>query len=389
MPDTAPLAGLTPDTFLRDYWQKRPLLIEDAFPDFVPPVTPEELAGLACEPDVESRLVLEQGGDYPWQLRHGPFEEDDFLALPETHWSLLVQEVDRLLPAVEALRDRFRFVPDWRVDDVMISFAPAQGGVGAHIDNYDVFLLQGLGRRRWRIGDAPVEDETILPDLDVRVLAGFEPAREYVLQPGDMLYLPPRYAHEGVALDDCMTLSIGFRAPSHEEILTGLVEHALARTDPQARYADPGLRPPLHPGEIGPDALDQVRRVVRKALTGEALTEWFGTHVTAPRRAEGPLPPEASYPRSAVRAMLEAGPPLAPAPGARLAFVCRADGAATLFAAGEVFPLAPELAYAAPLLTDRRPVPAEALRAHADDAAFVALVAGLLNQGVLAPVQES
>ncbi len=383
MPDDAPLGRLTPEAFLRDYWQKKPLLIPGALPGFTTPVTPEELAGLALEEHVESRLVLEQGGAYPWQLRHGPFEEADFLSLPETHWTLLVQEVDRLLPAVEALRDRFRFVPDWRMDDVMVSYAPAGGSVGAHIDRYDVFLLQGLGRRRWRISGATVEDETLIPDLDVRILADFEPDAEHVLGPGDMLYLPPRIAHEGVALDDCMTFSIGFRAPSHVEILAGFLEHVLARTDPQARFSDPGLAPPEHPGEIGPDALAQVRHVLREATCGEAVADWFGRFMTTPRRPEALPLPESPHASAHVRAALRNGAALRPAAGARLAFIRHADGTATLFAAGEAYPLGPDLAFAGPLLTDRRPVPASALQAHVDDEAFVALVAGLLNQGTL------
>ncbi len=383
MPDAAPLGDLAPADFLRNYWQKKPLLIREALPGFASPLAPEELAGLALEEDVESRLILEKGGAYPWQLRHGPFEEEDFLNLPETHWTLLVQAVDRLLPEVEALRERFRFVPDWRIDDVMVSYAPEGGSVGAHVDRYDVFLLQGLGRRRWHIGAAPVEDERLVPDLDVRILANFEPAKEYVLGPGDLLYLPPRIAHYGVALDDCMTFSVGFRAPSHEELLSGFFEHTLARLDPQVRFSDPGLTPPAHPGEICPEALDQVGAVIRQAASDEAIDRWFGRFVTAPRRGTAPLPSEAPPSPDDLRKAIRNGGALRRAPGARLAFIRHDGGTATLFADGETHPLPPGLAFAASLLTDRRTLPPEALRPHLDDEALAALLAELLHRGVL------
>jgi 50S ribosomal protein L16 3-hydroxylase len=201
IPETL-LGDLTPEAFLRDYWQKKPLLIRGALPDFVTPVAPDELAGLACEDDVTARLILEQGGDYPWQMRFGPFDEDDFAALPETHWTLLVQEVDRLVPEVADLLDAFRFLPNWRIDDVQISYAPPHGNAGAHLDNYDVFLLQGMGRRRWQISSTPIpeDEEVYVEDVDVRILQDFEPDEEWIVEPGDLLYLPPRLRRIGTAL---------------------------------------------------------------------------------------------------------------------------------------------------------------------------------------------
>ncbi|HET6567122.1 MAG TPA: cupin domain-containing protein, partial [Rhodothermales bacterium] len=257
------LGGLSPADFLAEYWQKKPLLVRGALPDFESPVSPEDLAGLACEPDVSARLILERGGDYPWQLRHGPFDEQDFADLAPTHWTLLVSEVDRWVPEVAALLDRFRFIPSWRIDDVMISYAPAEGGVGAHVDNYDVFLLQAKGQRRWQIGAGPVQEENLVPDIDIRMLRDFEPEEEWLLAPGDLLYLPPRIAHHGVAVGDCMTYSIGFRAPSYQDILTGFLSYLAEQVDPLARYSDPDLKPQLHPGEIGPSALGKVRALLQ------------------------------------------------------------------------------------------------------------------------------
>ena len=377
------LGDLAPADFLRDYWQKRPLVIRDAVPDFSAPLTPEELAGLALEDDVESRLVLEEGGAYPWELRNGSFTEDDFLSLPATHWTLLVQEVDRLVPDVGRLLERFRFIPDWRVDDVMVSYAPEGGGVGAHIDRYDVFLVQGLGRRRWRIGHQPVADETLVPDLDVRILADFEADDEYVLGPGDLLYLPPRIAHEGVALDDCMTFSVGFRAPSHEELLLGFLTDAAMRVDPEAHYADPGLAPADHPGEIRAGALEKVRAILRAAVQRDAdLDDWFGRFITEPKRRRFLASPEVSVSEEALSAEIRGGQALRRRPAARLAFVQHEEGTATLFAAGRAFPLEERLAFAAALLTSRAEIPAAALAPHLGRAGFAALLAALVEAGV-------
>lgn len=274
------LGDLTPEQFLAEYWQKKPLLIRQAIPGFVSPLSSDELAGLACEPEVESRLILEKDGDYPWQLQHGPFGEDEFEDLPESHWTLLVQEVNRHVPAVADLMDRFRFVPDWRLDDVMISYAAPQGTVGAHIDSYDVFLLQGMGRRRWEIGEK-LDDPEHLPDLDVRILKDFRKTSEWVLEPGDMLYLPPGIPHHGVALDPSLTLSIGFLAPSRLELQKSWIEFYLATTGGDSRYADPDLERPEHPGEIRADALDRVTEMLQAVPPDrERMGIWFGRFIT-------------------------------------------------------------------------------------------------------------
>lgn len=274
------LGDLTPERFLAEYWQKKPLLIRQAIPGFVSPLSSDELAGLACEPEVESRLILEKDGDHPWQLQHGPFGEDEFEDLPETHWTLLVQEVNRHVPAVADLMDRFRFVPDWRLDDVMISYAAPHGTVGAHIDSYDVFLLQGLGRRRWEIGEKLVDPEH-LPDLDVRILKDFQKTEEWILEPGDMLYLPPGIPHYGVALDPSLTLSVGFLAPSRLELQKSWIEFHLATTGGDSRYADPGLKLPEHPGEISADALDRVTEMLQAVPPDrERMGIWFGRFIT-------------------------------------------------------------------------------------------------------------
>lgn len=381
-PDTL-LGTLSPDEFLDLYWQKKPLLIRDALPGFESPLAPEELAGLALETDVESRLILERSGQHPWELRHGPFEEEDFTTLPETHWTLLVQAVDRLIPEVADLLDHFRFIPSWRIDDVMVSYAPEAGSVGAHIDNYDVFLLQGLGHRRWKIGHTPVEEEAIIPDLDVRILQDFEADEEVVLGPGDMLYLPPRIAHYGVAEDDCMTYSIGFRAPSYEAMISDYMSTVLEHIDPDARYNDPDLSPAEHPGEIDAEALRKVRHMLRGIMSDDAFIDrWFAGFMTAPRRDVYALPLDEPYTPAELAETLRDGATLRRAPAARVAYVTHEDGA-HLFANGHEHWLSPDLAYAAPLLSGRERILHDTLLPHLDEPEFVGLLAEFVNAGYL------
>jgi 50S ribosomal protein L16 3-hydroxylase len=255
---TIPLGNLTADEFLRDYWQKQPLLIRNAFENFKSPLTPDELAGLACEEEVESRIILEKDGDKPWQCRYGPFQEQEFEKLPATHWTLLVQECNKHHQDIALLLERFNFIPNWRIDDVMVSYAPQHGSVGPHIDQYDVFLLQGLGRRRWQINAQAVHENDFIPDLDLRILKHFTPDEEWILQPGDMLYLPPGVAHYGVALEECITLSVGLRAPSYADLIGSFIEYQLSHLDSDLfapRYSDPELKRQQHPGEISNEIL--------------------------------------------------------------------------------------------------------------------------------------
>ena len=384
-PPSTVLGERSPAEFLDTYWQERPLVVRDALPDVRSPLSPQELAGLACEEGVESRIILEEGGEHPWELREGPFAREAFLDLPETHWTLLVQEVDRLIPEVGALLDHFRFLPNWRLDDVMVSYAPTHGTVGPHIDNYDVFLLQGAGHRRWQIGTEPVADEEIVPDLDVRILADFEPDEEFVLGPGDLLYLPPRVAHHGVATDDqCMTYSVGFRAPRHQDLVANFLQHAIETVDPDARYSDPDLTPVDHPGELQDGAREKVRGLLRELVRDDAtVDQWFGQFLTRPDRNREAVPPEAAVSASDLTEALRSGRGLRRGPVARLAFIEHDDGSATLFLNGDAKDLDPDLAYAARLVTGREQIPADDLIPHLDDEAFVELLARLVNEGLL------
>ena len=383
IPETL-LGGRSPSEFLDTYWQKKPLLIRDALPDFDSPLAPEELAGLACEEDVTSRLVMEEGGNYPWEMRFGPFGEETFLNLPETHWTLLVQEVDRLVPEVARLLDHFSFIPNWRLDDVQISYAPEEGTVGAHVDSYDVFLLQGLGRRRWQISRTPAAEDNFVPDLDVRILQDFEPDEEWVLSPGDMLYLPPRIPHYGVALDDCMTYSVGFRAPRQDEVATGFLDYIAQQVSPSVYYADPDLQPPAHPGAISEEAREQIRTMLRRLVReDDAIDQWFGRYITRPKRGAYGRAPTRSLTPDQVRKELEAGAVLRRRAVPEFAYVEQEEGRITLFVAGQAYSLPEHLSYAAPLITDPEPLSKDRLGDRLEDGALLELLAELLGTGSL------
>jgi 50S ribosomal protein L16 3-hydroxylase len=274
------LGDLTPQRFLRTYWQRKPLFVKGAAPELARCFEPATLMALASRDDVESRLVLYSRGR--WSVRHGPFARADLARLPSRGWSLLVQGADLHLDAARALMNRFSFVPYARQDDVMLSLAPGGGGVGAHFDSYDVFLLQARGRRRWRIGAQ--RDLALEPRAPLRILKSFRPQREIAVEPGDLLYLPPHYAHEGVALSECITCSIGFRAPSAQELAASFLQWLPDTLRLEGRYRDPGLAPQAHPAEIGGPMVQQCERMLRAVRWQRDTVERFiGEHLTEPK----------------------------------------------------------------------------------------------------------
>lgn len=273
-----------PASFLSDYWQKKPLVIRNALSPALFPLTPEELAGLACEEGIESRLIRGELAD-GFELQHGPFTDADFLQLPGHNWTLLVQAVDHYLPEVAELLEYFRFIPNWRIDDIMVSYAKQGGSAGPHYDNYDVFLIQGAGTRRWQIG-APVDQSpALIPHDSLRLLSDFKATEEWELQPGDILYLPPRYAHWGIASNSqCMTYSIGFRTPSLEELLAGITDYTLYHIDEELHYQDPDLKLQANPGLMSQSAIDALHTLVLERLSDrDSFRQWLGGYVTAPK----------------------------------------------------------------------------------------------------------
>ena len=280
------LGGLSPDRFMRRHWQKKPLLIRQAWPGVQPPIDRAGLFDLAGAEGVESRLVTQFGGD--WRLKHGPFTRRQLPPVKQPGWTLLVQGLDLHLDAAHAMLAPFRFVPEARLDDLMISYATDGGGVGPHLDSYDVFLLQVHGKRRWRVG--PVKDRSLVPGMPVRLLANFQPTEEWLLEPGDMLYVPPLWGHDGVAEGECMTASVGFRAATAtvfaQELLHQLADdlelpEAGAR---EAIYRDPGAPATATPGRL-PDSLrDFARSSLQAALAdADGLDRAIGVLMTEPK----------------------------------------------------------------------------------------------------------
>lgn len=378
-----PLRATGIDEFLREYWQKKPLLVRNALPDFTCPITPAELAGLACEPAVESRLIQEHG-ESPWQVRNGPFSEEAFLSLPDSHWTVLVQEINKHIPAFALLLERFNFIPNWRLDDVMVSYASDQGSVGPHADNYDVFLIQGPGRRRWQLSYQDCGPEQLIPGLPLRILRDFQPEEEYILEEGDMLYLPPGVVHHGVALGESVTISVGYRAPARVELLSGYLAEVLAEMDPESFYQDPDLLPQKNPGEISAQARERIRAIIRNIpLDDERIDRWFGSFTTDVR--PGHYLPEPEEPLSAEQlpGAIEQCGELWRSEYARFAYMDKADGERYLYVAGEEFRLEKHLAFAAPLLCGQRLYPLSELQPHFANGDFVALLVELYRLGAV------
>ena len=315
------LGDLTVEKFLAEYWQKKPLLIRQALPEVVPPLPANELAGLACEEQVESRLIIHDGSSAQWDLTHGPFTEETFRALPEAHWTLLVQAVDYWAPEAAKFLDQFNFIPSWRVDDLMISLSGDGGGVGPHFDNYDVFLVQVSGRRQWEVGGVFDEQSPRRPDTPVMILTDWKPEERWVLEPGDMLYVPPRVGHSGIAVgEDCMTCSVGFRAPSHGDMLREFAHFIANDLSEEVRYADPDLVPQPHPGQITPEALNKAHNILHQYIEDkEKVAEWFGRSVTVPKYREEESTQEV-YSLDDLRTYLSEGGVLVRNEGSRFAF---------------------------------------------------------------------
>lgn len=332
--------GMPPAQFLRDYWQKRPLLIRQAFPGFVPPIQPDDLAGLALEESALSRLIIHDENRDRWKVKTGPLTEKDFASTPDRNWTLLVQDVDKWDADVAALLQDFSFLPSWRLDDIMISYAEPGGGVGAHVDQYDVFLLQAIGQRHWAISTDPHAPKDFRPDVELKQLQHFEPTHEWMLEPGDMLYLPPGVPHDGIAFGGpCMTISVGMRAPSQAELTGDLADYLAERLPDELRYADPDLAPAKAAGEIDRAAIARLRQALPFAagLDDATLADWFGRFITRYRNAQLPVPPEKELTEAALRKQLEGGASLLRHPWARMAWT-RGKRGATLFVNGHAFP---------------------------------------------------
>jgi len=371
--------------FLTKFWQKKPLLMKGALCPFPDLISPDEVAGLSCDPRVESRLIMEKGGKTPWELRRGPFTPSLFSKLPKTHSTILVNGVDRFVPSVNAFLDHFSFIPFWRIDDVMISVAYDKGNVGAHVDNYDVFLVQAYGTREWLIEDSPRLEDDFVKGLPIRLLRKFKPTHRWLLEPGDILYLPPRFPHHGIALGDkCMTISVGFRAPSVHDVLNGIVTDALAQGDETVRYGDPELRAQV-PGEITQDAIKKFKRIITEQVASdERIESWLGRYVTESytdvELQESKKPPSVV----ALRKAIERGGGIVRAEGARCAFIRgEKNNSVRFYLNGECATLVGRAALLAQEIANRVVVSSELARPLIKNKAAATLLADLVCRGLV------
>ena len=289
-----PLGNISQQTFMEEYWQKKPLLVRQAFPDFESPISAEELAGLAYEEEVNSRIVMEKDGEHPWFPIFGPMTDEIFSSMPETHWSLIVNDLEKYLPELSWIIDRFRFIPEWRLDDLMISYAADKGSVGPHIDLYDVFILQGQGQRRWQINTQPVAEGNQIKQTPLRIQKDFQAEEEWIVEPGDMLYIPPGVSHHGVSLGESLSYSIGFRATSHADLVNDFISHITQDLSATLTYQDPDQKIQQHPNEIKQDALQRVTEIFKQYLQPDhpELQRWFGCYMSDTKTSVSTEPEE-------------------------------------------------------------------------------------------------
>ena len=282
MNKTHPLGKISTEKFLQKYWNKKTLVIRQGFENFESLIEPDELAGLACEENIESRIVIEKDGKHPWQPIYGPMDEKIFKKLPQTHWTLLVNDVEKHVPQLASIVDAFRFIPEWRLDDLMISYAPEGGSVGPHLDQYDVFILQAKGHRRWQISTQAVDESNQVTGTPLRIQKDFIAEEEWILAPGDIIYIPPGVSHYGVALDDCMSYSIGFRAATHSDMVNDFAAFITQNMDNTRVYRDKNLATQAQSNEITEDALQRVRNIFAEYLNPDhqELARWFGRYMS-------------------------------------------------------------------------------------------------------------
>lgn len=384
------LGSLDADVFLTSYWQKKPLLIRAAFPEFKTPqyypLYREHLIAYACEETIPSRLILNNPHalqpEKIWRVEHGPFTMKDFSKLGQkTHWSLLVGDLEKHEQRLREFLQSFRFIPDWRIDDLMISYAPPGGSVGPHVDEYDVFLLQTSGKKIWKIDTHP-DIPVLIEGLELKILQHFTPNEEWILEPGDMLYLPPGIPHHGIAaqdIQDCITWSIGFRAPTQLELMTSLTDYLFEhQNDP--RYQDKELSLQMHPAEITRETLEKIKRLLQTTVPTDAneLGIWFGRYITEPQydflfeQSNTILNPEATVEHLQLH------------PAVRVAYhTDKSTHKSTLFVHGEAFPVKTDLAQQ---LCLHRGLNSDQLKKLLTDQENLQLITILYNAGYLRSV---
>ena len=374
------LGGLTASEFLRDYWQKKPLLVRNAFPELAYRLSDEDLIELAQEDGVEARVVLEKGKK-PWELRRGPFDAKALKQLPATHWTLLVQAVDHYLPALSDYLAKFDFLPAWRIDDIMISYAVEGGSVGPHYDQYDVFLIQGFGNRRWQLGQMCDEHSPRVEGTPLRILKDIEVHLDEVVNPGDLLYVPPGMAHNGVAQNPCTTYSIGFRAPPLAHLLERVVDAALEESGSNRLFTDRDRAPATHSGALTDTDLEALRAQLLTLLDNrDTLRQALAPFLSEPKYDDyEPQGEELSL--EEIREALDGGAYLRRDPASRAIYTLHDGALHELFINGQKEWFPPTAATFVQLLADQRVVAADQLTPWLADSDAVHWLADQMASG--------
>ena len=274
--------------FLRDFWQKKPLFIPQGLPDFESPIDEEEIAGLACEETASARLVRQNVDGKKWQVEYGPFSEEEFMQLPSKDWILLIHNLEKELFEIAQWYEYFSFIPYWRIDDIMVSLASDQGSAGPRVDQYDLFLLQAEGEKRWLIGKPGKYNPDELEQADLHILKDFEVAQEVIAKPGDILYLPPGVPHHGISIGSSITYTVGFRAPSHRDLVASFMEQCYSQISETTLYTDPDIKVQKNPGEISPETVKIFGQLLHQYLDvqNHSLEDWLGRYLTEPKMVE-------------------------------------------------------------------------------------------------------
>ncbi|WP_151172813.1 cupin domain-containing protein [Pseudoalteromonas ruthenica] len=367
---------LTKEQFLQHYWQKKPLLIKAGFTDFNDPLSPEELAGLAMEEGIESRIVTNDGS---WQCLNGPFE--DFSALGESDSTLLVQAVDHWHPEASQLLEPFRFIPNWRIDDLMVSYSTPGGGVGPHLDQYDVFIIQGQGQRHWRVGEVNKNLRQFSANKGLLQVDPFEAVIDVQLEPGDILYIPPNAPHEGYAVAPSLNYSVGFRAPNQVDLMSAFADHLIDHDLGQHRYGDPELAIRSSQGQLQTHELDTLRALMHQVIDDDKVfLRFIGETLSQPKHDKDLLPVEPAMCADTICDYVSDYPHLYKAGGLRALYITR-DNAVILFVEGHSFSLPIEHLGVIRALSDQQSICTSELEPALNCLLFRQTLSTLINEG--------
>ncbi|WP_394191119.1 JmjC domain-containing protein [Pseudoalteromonas atlantica] len=371
--------SLTEQEFLKEYWQKKPLLIKQGFRDFEDPLDANELAGLAIEESIESRIITNQNND--WQAHHGPFE--DFELLTEQHSTLLVQAVDHWHPGAAQILEPFRFIPNWRIDDLMISYSTPGGGVGPHLDQYDVFIIQGEGKRHWRVGMPDSNLKQFAQNKSLLQVEQFPAVIDCILEPGDILYIPPGCPHEGYAVENAINYSVGFRAPNQQDLLSSFADYVIDKEVGNTRYSDPLLETRESKGLLSNSETDKVKQLLASLLQDDALFKsWLGQTTSEPKHEMDLMPPEDLYTPDQVAQLIDESDEVFERLGGTRAIYQHTDNELVFSVNGQNFLLPKTDLAVVKLLTDDISVTAEQIKNSKNSLKFTQSFTTLLNEGI-------